>query len=74
MNGPETTIPRSSSNIAEFTYDPDTETLTVVFQSGDSYDYFNVPPSTHRAFQSAGSVGQFFHRHIRQRFPYDGPN
>ena len=47
MNGPETTTGFVSSNIDEFTYDPDTETLRVVFSSGDEYDYFNVPQSTH---------------------------
>ncbi len=73
-NGPETTITPGSSNIEEFTFDPDTDTLTVVFRDGDSYDYFNVPQSVHRNFQAAASAGQFFHRHIRQRFSYDGPN
>lgn len=69
----ETTQTPSSSNIESFSFDPETDTLTVSFRSGDEYDYFNVPPSVYRAFQSAGSAGQFFIRSIKGRYAYDGP-
>lgn len=73
MNGPETMVTPSSSNIESITFDPDTDTLTVAFRSGDEYDYLNVPPQVYRAFASAGSAGQYFQRHIKGRFAYDGP-
>lgn len=73
MNGPETTLTPSSSNIASISFDPDTDTLTVEFRDGDSYDYLNVPPQVYRAFTAAGSAGQYFIRHVKGRFPYDGP-
>lgn len=71
MNGVETTSGFSSSNIDEFSYDPSTDTLSVVFSSGDRYDYFNVPQSTHRMFQAAPSKGEFLNRHIKGRFAYE---
>lgn len=71
MNGPETTETPASSNIESFTFDPATDTLTVNFRSGDTYDYFNVSPSTYRAFQSAGSHGSFHARQIKGRYSYE---
>lgn len=61
----------SSSNIASFSYDPSTETLTVNFRNDDAYDYFNVPTSVYRAFCQAGSHGQFHARHIKGRYAYE---
>jgi hypothetical protein len=60
-----------SSNISEFRYDKSTDTLQVDFNSGDTYEYYNVPPTTHRAFQAAGSKGEFFARHIKGRYSYE---
>lgn len=61
----------ASTNIAEFRYDRTTDTLQVDFVDGSTYEYMNVPPQTHRAFQSAGSKGEFFARQIRGRYPYE---
>lgn len=67
----ETFVTPSSSNIESVGYDPETETLHVVFRSGDEYDYFNVPPSVYRGFQSAGSAGQYLNRVVKGRYPYE---
>jgi ABC-type uncharacterized transport system substrate-binding protein len=67
----ETFIPRNSSNIAEVSYEPDVENLTITFQSGDVYLYFNVPPHEYRGLCAAGSVGQYFHRNIKSRYSYE---
>lgn len=67
----EVTVTPRSSNIESFSYDKDTETLSITFKSGATYDYFNVPPSAHRSFQSAGSYGEHFARHIRGRYAYE---
>jgi hypothetical protein len=61
----------SSSNITAFRYDRSTDTLQVDFVSGDTYEYQNVLPQTHRAFQAAASKGEFFARHIKNRYPYE---
>lgn len=67
----ETIVFPGSSNLASATYDPEVENLTIEFQSGDVYTYFNVPPATYRALTLAPSAGQYFHRHIRSRYSYD---
>jgi len=64
------TFPGSSS-LSEATYDPSTETLTVAFQSGDRYNYFNVPNGVYRALARAGSAGKYFYSNIRNRYSYE---
>lgn len=66
----ETTQTPRSSNIESFSFDPDTDTLTVVFRSGATYEYYNVEPSTYRDFQRAPSAGEFLNRRIKGRYGY----
>ena len=62
----------ASSHISEFWFDKQTDTLRVFFLDGGAYDYYNVAPSTHRAFQAAPSKGAFFDRVIKKGgYPYD---
>jgi lysyl-tRNA synthetase class 2 len=67
----ETHLTPASSNIESFSFDPETDTLTVNFRSGDSYEYYNVPASVYRGFQSASSAGQFHSRAIKGRYAYE---
>lgn len=60
----------SSSNIDEATYDEDTQTLTVSFSSGSTYDYHNVDRAVWQSFKNAPSAGQFFQRTIRGFYNY----
>jgi len=69
----ETTQTPASSNIESFSFDPDTDTLTVAFRNGEEYDYLNVPAATYRAMQAAPSAGSFLHRQVKGRYAYDGP-
>lgn len=66
----ETFVFKGSSNLAEASYDPDTETLRIEFQDGSEYDYFNVPNRTYTSLTLAGSAGEYFHRNIKGRFSY----
>lgn len=59
-----------SSHITQVDWDGDTDTLTVTFNDGRAYDYFNVPGSVARDFQATGSAGGFLQRHIKGRYPY----
>ena len=61
----------ASTNISAFRYDKSTDTLQVDFVDGDTYEYYNVPPSVNRAFQAAASKGEFFARNIKGRYPYE---
>ena len=64
----ETYIPRRSTDIAAVTYDPDTQDLTVEFQSGGVYVYSSVPESIYSGFTAASSAGSYFHRHVKDRY------
>lgn len=63
--GVETHLFVGSSNLESAEYDPDSEDLTLTFQSGARYLYRNVPLRTFRQLQQAPSAGQFFYRKIR---------
>lgn len=60
-----------SSNITEFRFDKSTDTLQVDFNSGATYEYYNVSPATNRAFQAAPSKGAFFARAIKGKYAYE---
>lgn len=56
--------------IAALGYDPPTRTLRVTFaKNNQTWDYSGVPPEQFRALRDAGSLGQYFARHIRDVFP-----
>jgi hypothetical protein len=59
----------ASSNIAEIGYDPDTETLEVMFHHGGVYQYYNVPAFMYERLMQAGSVGIFFNSEIKGHYP-----
>lgn len=58
----------SSSNLAEVGYDPDTETLEIMFRTGSVYQYYNVPAFMHERFMQANSQGTFFNASIKGQF------
>ena len=52
-------------------YDPDSETLWVIFNSGETYHYLNVPPSEYKRLMEAESHGQYMHQHIIGKYDYE---
>lgn len=67
-------IPVVSSTIKAMGYDEETEhiksRLTVIFNSGTRYTYYDVPRDLWKRFKEAESAGQFFVRHIKGIFDY----
>lgn len=61
----------SSSNILSIGYEENGMVLEVEFQSGDVYQYFDVPHEIYEGFLNAGSHGQYFWAYIRDRFPFE---
>ena len=59
-----------SSAILRIRYEPEGRTLLVTFVSGKTYAYDGVGAPAYDAFLAAGSYGQFFNAHIRDRYPY----
>lgn len=69
--GTETYQPLYSSNIASATYDTDTSQLTMIFKSGDEYQYSSVPHSVFLGLQNALSAGEYFARQIKNNYNYE---
>jgi len=51
-------------------YDAKSEVLEVVFNSGERYQYKEVPRSEYERLMRAESIGQYMHRHIIGRYDY----
>ena len=65
-----------SSVIRSYRYDAARRELGVVFRSERRYTYIDVPAETYAAMKAAFSKGEFFNRHIRDKFTFrrdDGP-
>ena len=50
-------------------YEPDTQILEIEFQSGDVYQYFDVPQDVVAALLNADSKGTYFNDSIRDAYP-----
>lgn len=57
-----------SSLVASIGYASDAS-LEIEFRNGTVYRYFAVPESVHTALLAADSIGEYFNRHVRPRFP-----
>ena len=53
-----------SSLIAADHWNPDTQTLTVKYHSGSTYEFRGLDPATVNAYKSAASKGQYLKRSI----------
>lgn len=54
-----------SECVADISYNPETEEMTIEFQQRGTYLYHNVPLDTYVDFQTAGSMGKYFNNYIR---------
>lgn len=63
----ETFIPKNSSNVSQVDYNPETQTMTIEFSTGGTYQYSGVTPDKFVAMQTAESVGGYIHRQIKNR-------
>jgi hypothetical protein len=59
-----------SSVIADMRYLPEKRTLRILFVSGASYDYFNVPPKVFEEMKASTSKGFYLNKYIKGRFKY----
>lgn len=57
-----------SSTIDKIGYDAETQTLTVSFDNGDTYNYKKVPEKTYKALMKAKSKGKYFHKNIKDKY------
>lgn len=61
--------PVKSSQIASIGHDPEGEVLEVEFVKGGIYQYKGVSESMHTLLMGAESVGTFFGKSIRGKYP-----
>jgi hypothetical protein len=61
--------PVNSSNLRKIGYDPATNILIIVFNSGSTYEFQNIPPDLYEDLINAPSIGTFFSKNIRNK-PY----
>ena len=54
-----------SSNLKRCSYDIETETLRIQFNSGKVYTYDGVPASVYNGLLEASSPGQYFNSNIK---------
>ena len=59
-----------SSNIAGFSYNQSTQVLTVKFNSGSSYDYYDVPEHVYEGIKIADSKGTYLTTEIKGHYRY----
>ena len=52
-------------------YDDRLRILEVVFNTGDQYQYKEVPADEFEGLMSAESIGQYMHKHIIGHYDYD---
>ncbi len=59
---------KDSSTIDKFAYNADLQNLVVMFKSGHTYSYYEVPEETAKGFLEAESKGKYFAKSIRNEF------
>lgn len=59
-----------SSNVAGFCYDDSTQVLTVEFNSGTRYDYYDVPNHVYEGMKTAESIGKYLNSEIKGHYRY----
>ena len=62
-------IPSTSSQIARYGYNAETETLRVEFKSGGTYEYSGVDAEKFAEMQASDSHGKFLHSRVKPYHP-----
>ena len=60
----------NSSVLQTIGYDARDHVLEVEFHTGRVYQYLGVPPTVCDDLLNAGSLGEFFNRHIRDEYRF----
>ena len=63
--------PVASTMLEAVGYDSRQRVLEVIFNSGDRYRYKEVPVFEYKRLMRADSIGQYMHKRIIGRYPYE---
>ena len=67
---PGKVAPLNSTVIRKAYYDGRKKLLTLIFQTGATYDYFKVPKASYIDLINSQSCGVFFQKNIRGKFDF----
>lgn len=70
ISGQTITVEIRSSNLKSATYNTDKKILTVTFNNGNIYEYYEVPWIIFTKLRMAESQGKFFNTEIGKNFKY----
>lgn len=59
-----------SSDIKSVGYDSETRVLEIEFNTGNIYNYYDVPPNVYIELLEASSKGSYFHENIINIYRY----
>ena len=59
-----------SSMLVAVGYDDDTSEMRVIYTTGDTYRYLNVPKSVYKELMKAESKGAYMKTHVIDVFPH----
>ena len=59
-----------SSNLAGYGYTAETQALTVEFNHGGRYNYYDVPAVVYEQMNAASSKGQFLAQNVKNNYRY----
>jgi hypothetical protein len=62
--------PVESTTVRSVGYESHSKVLEIEFQSGEIYQYLDVPEAVHRKFRRAGSKGRYFNDEIRDDYAF----
>ena len=69
-----------SSNISQIGYEKEQKitfnqvpvsVLRIVFMSGITYDFYDVPKDIYEGLIKSSSKGQYFHQNIKTQYPFE---
>jgi hypothetical protein len=70
ISGNTISVDVKSSNLKSATYNTESKILTVTFNNGSIYEYYDVPHSLFVKFRMSESQGKFFNTSISRAFKY----
>lgn len=70
ISGETISVSVMSSNLKFASYNSTSKTLTVTFNNGSIYEYYDIPWQLFTKWRMAESQGKFFNTEISKRFKY----
>lgn len=60
-----------STVISEMNYDPEAQTLTITYVSGQTYLYKNVPENIYKELKASRVKGRYLQFFVKDKYPFE---